>query len=188
MSDFKRKGHKRSILFSVTSSHLTGVQGSNVSPDILKEVTAILWNRQNLLKNLELYLLHKISNIYKIPNSNTTNYHKNVTCATLNFMFLYQWGKNYGMCRFRWLKVQDTCEIWDSNSSVAEDSGLLESCRIIPDVSKDHNTLKTSGTLYQMTQCNIPEDLKFSAVPLSQPQNLQYTNLWASILLGKAWP
>ena len=31
------------------------------------------------------------------------------------------------MCRFRWLKVQQTCEIQDSNSSVAENSSLLQS-------------------------------------------------------------
>jgi len=76
--------------FLVISSNLTGVQGSNVSPNILEEVTAILWNRVNLLKNLELDLAHKISSIYKILNNNTTNYHQNITCATLNFTFLYQ--------------------------------------------------------------------------------------------------
>jgi len=56
----------------------------------MEEVTAILWNRLKLLMKLELSLVHKISSIYKILTSNTTNYHQNVTCATLNFTFLYQ--------------------------------------------------------------------------------------------------
>jgi len=39
-----------------------------------------------------------------------------------------------------------------------------------------------------MTQHNIPNDLKFSTLPLSEPRNLQYTHLWAGILLCNAWP
>jgi hypothetical protein len=35
-----------------------------------------------------------------------------------------------------------------------------------------------------MTQCNIPEDLIFSAVPLSAPQNLQYIHLWQAFFLA----
>lgn len=131
MSDFKHTGHKRSILFLVISCHLTGVQGSNVLPNILEEVTAILCNRLNLLKYLELDLVHNISSIYEILNKNTTNYHKNITCTTLNFTLLYQWSKNYFMCRFRWLKVQETCKIWDSHTSVAEVSSLLESYPVL---------------------------------------------------------
>jgi hypothetical protein len=80
----------RELYFLAISSHLTGVQGSNVSPSMLEEVTAIMWNIPKLMKNMELDLVHKISNIYKILNSNTANYHKNVACATANFTFLYQ--------------------------------------------------------------------------------------------------